>query len=447
MQKRLLVFLTLVLIVATVLAGCSNNSNNGVNAVNDGANAVKDNKEPSKDAAKPTKLVLWTFNALHQTFYEAMADQWNEKNPDKPITLEATTYPYDDMHNSLLVALQTGTGAPDIADVEISKFANYLKGEPQLVELNDVVEPELSNIVQSRVDIYAKDGKYYGIDFHIGAAVIYYNTELLDKAGVNADDIKTWADFEEAGKKVLAATGKVMTTLETTDQWSFWPLISQRGSDFLDKDKKVILDSQANIDTLTYLQNLVKQKIAVGAPGGGHHAEEYYGFMNSGESASVFMPFWYMGRFLEYMPDLKGKIAIKPMPAWEAGGFRSAGMGGTGTVVTKQSKSIDLAKQFAAFSKLSKEGNIEIWKQLGFDPIRTDVWDSPELKEANKFSDYFGDDIFDTLNEIKDEINAVNIGELTPAASDVVRSQVMNRAIIDLEDPAKVLKDAADSIR
>ncbi|RUU68336.1 extracellular solute-binding protein, partial [Mesorhizobium sp. M7A.F.Ca.MR.362.00.0.0] len=68
-------------------------------------------------------------------------------------------------------------------------------------------------------------------------------------------------------------------------------------------------------------------------------------------------------------PDLKGKIVIKPMPAWSEGAPRSAGMGGTGTVVTNQSKDPDVAKKFLAYAKLSKEGNIEIWKQLGFDPI------------------------------------------------------------------------------
>lgn len=429
MRKGLLMLLTLVLVATLVLAGCSNKSN-------------------TKDVSgKSTELVLWTFNELHQKFYEEMVVKWNEKYPNEQITLDAITYPYEDMHSSLLVALQTGTGAPDVVDIEISKFANFLKGDPQLAELNDIVEPELNNIVQSRVDIYAKDGKYYGIDFHIGAAVIYYNMELMDEANVNVDDIKTWADYEEAGKKVLAATGKVMTTIETSDQWSYWPMITQRGSDFLDKDKNVILDNQANIEVLTYLQNLVKEKIAIPTPGGNHHAEEYYGFMNSGESASVFMPFWYMDRFINYMPDLKGKIAIKPMPAWEEGGDRSAGMGGTGTAVTKQSKNIDLAKKFAAFAKLSREGNIEIWREMGFDPIRMDVWDSAELKEPNKFTDWYGDDIFGVLNEIKNEIGAVNVGELTPAASDVVKSQVMFRAINDLEDPEKVLKEAAASIK
>ncbi|WP_142688686.1 extracellular solute-binding protein, partial [Acinetobacter baumannii] len=86
--------------------------------------------------------------------------------------------PYDDMHNKLLIALQSGVGAPDLVDIELGKYANFLKGDIQLVPLNDIVEPELDNIVKARVEIYSKDNTYYGICFHVGAAVIYYNTEL-----------------------------------------------------------------------------------------------------------------------------------------------------------------------------------------------------------------------------------------------------------------------------
>ncbi|GAI24267.1 unnamed protein product, partial [marine sediment metagenome] len=47
------------------------------------------------------------------------------------------------------------------------------------------------NLIKSRFDNFAKDGKYYGIDYHVGATVMYYNTEILGQAGVNVDDIIT----------------------------------------------------------------------------------------------------------------------------------------------------------------------------------------------------------------------------------------------------------------
>ncbi|WP_373231702.1 ABC transporter substrate-binding protein [Cohnella sp.] len=440
MRKSLFTVLSLLLTLMLALTACSGNNNEPAASKPAASEAPKGN-------SKPTKIVFWTFQELHQKFYEGMAAKWNEQNPDKPIEFEGTTFPYDDMHNKLLVALQTGVGAPDMSDIEISKFANYLKGQPQLAPLNDIVEPELNNLVKSRFDIYAKDGQYYGVDYHVGAAVIYYNKELLDKAGVNADDIKTWADYKTAGKKVLDATGVPMTTLETTEHWSLWPLIAQQDGDFLGADGGVTLDSDVNIKTVQYLQDLVKEKIAVGTPGGFHHSEEYWAFMNKGGAASIWMPMWYMGRFIDNMPELKGKIIIKPMPAWTDGGARSAGMGGTGTVITQQSKVQEIAKQFLAFSKLSKEGNIEIWKQLGFDPIRSEVWELPELNEPNKFTDYFGEGIFKMLSEVKSEIKPVNIGEKTPSIIDAVKRSVMFRTLNDLEDPAKVLKEVAEEVR
>jgi len=444
MSKNKLSVLSLMLSAVVALTACSGGNNNGGKASGSPAASGAASEAP---AGKATKVVFWTFQELHQKYYEEMAKRWNQQHPDKPIELEGSTFPYDDVHNKLLVALQTGVGAPDMADIEISKFANYLKGTPQLAPLNDIVEPELNNLVKSRFDIYAKDGNYYGIDYHVGASVIYYNKEILDKAGVNPDDIKTWDDYKAAGKTVLEKTGVPMTTIETTEQWSLWPLIAQQDSDFLDKDGNVILDNDTNIQTVKYLQDLVKEKIAVPSPGGFHHSEEYWAFMNQGGAASIWMPMWYMGRFTDNMPDLKGKMVIKPMPAWTEGGARSSGMGGTGTVITQQSKVQDVAKEFLAFAKLSKEGNIALWTELGFDPIRSEVWSLPDLNQPNKFTEYFGDGIFMMLTQIKDEIKPVNIGEKTPAIIDAVKRSAMFRTINDLEDPAKILKEVADEVR
>ena len=397
-----------------------------------------------------TPITLWTFNELHQQFYEMAAEEWNKDNPTRKIELQAETFPYNDMHNKLLVALQSGVGAPAIVDIEISKFPNFLKGQIQLEPMNEYVEPVIDQFVKSRLDIYAKDGKYYGLPFHVGAAVMYYNVEIMDAAGVDIDKIKTWDDYVQAGLKVKQATGKMMTSIETTDQWTFWPMISQRDSDFFNPDGSVALDNKANIATLEFLHDMIyKDKIALPTPGGNHHSEEYYGAMNAGEFASIVMPMWYMGRFTDYMGDLKGKIAIRPLPSWTPGGKRSAGMGGTGTVVTMQAEYPELSKEFLAYAKLSEKGNIELWSFLGFDPPRWSVWDDPALKAPNKFTEYFvNDDIFGLLLEVKDEINPVVITEQIPQASELVKGDIMFQALGDQsKTPAQALKDAADKLR
>ncbi|MBJ2356166.1 ABC transporter substrate-binding protein, partial [Sphaerochaeta sp. S2] len=378
-----------------------------------------------------------------------MAKMWNEENPDRKIIFKPEVLPFEDMHTKLLVSLQAGTGAPDMVDIEIGKYPNFLKGDVQLIPLNDVIDPVRDKFVTARLDIYSKDGQNYGLPFHVGASVIFYNTEILDAAGIDPYDIKTWDDYMEAGKIVKQKTGKPMATVEVNGQWSFWPMIAERGSDLVDADGNVILDNETNIKTLEYLKELLDSGVAVAAPGGNHHAEEYYGFMNDGGAASMWMPMWYMNRFTDYMPDLSGKILILPMPRWTPDGKRSAGMGGTGTSVTNQARDVELAKDFLMFAKGSEEGNLVIWEDLGFDPPRWDVWDNPRMNASNKFTEYYqNDSIFGMLLEIKDEINSVNVKEKLPAVIDRINSSVMIQALQQqTKSPAEALREGAELAR
>ncbi|MCY8671098.1 ABC transporter substrate-binding protein [Bacillus haynesii] len=400
---------------------------------------------PASDQADGTELTFWTFNGLHEQFYAEMVKEWNKKYPERKIKLNTVVYPYGQMHDNLSISLLAGKGVPDIADVELGRYSNFLKGSDiPLTDLTPLVEDERDKFVEARLTLYSKNGKLYGLDTHVGTTVMYYNMEMMNKAGVDPDDIKTWEDYREAGKKVVKALGKPMTTIETTDPNSFLPLVSQQGFGYFDEQGRLTLNNETNVKTLEFLKTLIeKDKIAVTTPGGNHHSEEYYGFMNQGGAASVLMPIWYMGRFLDYMPDLKGKIAIRPLPAWEEGGDRSAGMGGTATVIPKQAKEVDLAKDFLKFAKASKEGNIKLWTVLGFDPLRWDVWDSDELKKPNQYTEYFqnGQHIFSVLLDIKDEINPLYLTEDYAKTSDLVNRNVLYEA---LKTKSKTPKEALD---
>ncbi|WP_319475937.1 extracellular solute-binding protein [Marispirochaeta aestuarii] len=398
----------------------------------------------------PTALTLWTSNAIHGEFYMDAAKRWNSEYPDQQIELEVVTTPNVEMHNQLTLAFQAGVGAPDIVDININFFSNFLKGDIQLVPLNDVVDPVRDSFVESRFDIYSKDGKVYGLPLHVGATVVYYNMEMMDKAGVDVEAIKTWDDFEAAGRKVRDTLGIPMTIIETADQRPFWPMIVQRGGDYLGPDGSVTLDSDINIEVLERLHSwMFEQKIAVGAPGGKTWAEEFFPFMNNGGFAALIMPTWYMSRFLEFMPDIAGKIAVRPMPVWEEGDARSCGIGGTGSSVTTQSEHIELAKKFNAYAKLTVESNKKLWEIMRFDPPRWDgVWDSPELLKPDPY--FYNEPIFEMLIELAeaDQIPSPNSGELLADAQTVVRNSVSYWVFEDQSrTPEEALREAAAELR
>ncbi len=457
MKKSLLWVVVLILGISMIatfsFAGCKGKEAAAEEEVAPAEEEVPAEEEAvEEEAPVTTTFTFWTFQESHGEFFKDAVDTWNAANPDRPIELETTVYPYEDMHNNLLIALQTGTGAPDFADIEISQYANYLKGEPvSLVPLNDIIEPIEDKLIMGRFESYAKDGNYYGVDYHVGATVMYYNTDILDQAGVSVDDIKTIADYVEAGKKVVAETGIPFTTVEVTEHWTFYQEMIKAGGDIFDKNGDVILDSQTNIDVLQALSDWVnKDKIAIACPGGFTHSEEYWAFMNDGGAASLEMPFWYLNRFTDYMPDLKGKITVAPAPSWTVGGARSAGMGGTGTSITNQCQNQELAKEFLAAAKLSREGSIKTYTILGFDPLRWDVWDAPEITAPNEFTEYFenGTGLFNVLLEVKDEILPTVITDKYPAAINLLKANATFKAVQEQSaTPKEVLTEIADELR
>lgn len=441
-SKRLALFLAAT-VLASMFAGCTGGTSSaGQETV---PNSASTNGSPAP-SGEVTPLSFWIFNEVHQQFYQPGIDDWNAKNPDRQVSVSFETYPNQEMGSKLLIALQSGSGAPDIVDININYFSNFLQGDVQLAPLNKVVDPVRSQFIESRFDCYSKDGTVYGLPTHVGATVVYYNKELCDTAGIDIESLTTWEKYEQAGRDYLAKTGKKWVGIETGNQRPFWPMIVQKGGDYLDKDGNVVLDSQVNIDVLTQLNNWYNvDKFAVDFPGGSTGTEETFSFINSGEVASIIMPMWYMSRFTNYMPDLSGKILIRPMPTSGPNDALSAGIGGTGTAVTLQSKNVDLAVDLLAHLKLTPEANIRFWTDAAFDPPRWDVWTAPELQQPDT---YFGNEkVFDMLLKVKDNIPSPNYGDLSSASQDIVMNNVMYQALVEQKDPATVLKNAADELR
>jgi arabinosaccharide transport system substrate-binding protein len=393
-------------------------------------------------------LTFWTFVDAHADFFLKQAERFNAAHPEVVIKLEPTVIDYQDMHDKLLIALQSGTGAPDLVDIEIAKFGTFMRGDIQLHDLTPLIERSGKDLVIERMAPYQGGGQQYGVDYHLGALVMYYNKELLDQAGVDVDSIVTWDDYIEAGKKVKEETGAWMATIETTDKWSVSPLMQENGGGVYDKDGNLILDSPANAEALQLLSDMfhVHQILTV-APGGYHHSPEYYAMMNDGDKvASVWMPQWFMIRFKEFMPDLKGKMVIRPLPAFEEGGMISTMGGGTGTAITKQidPEKLDAAMEFLEFAKLTREAQVLIWTDLGFDPYRLDVYDDAELNNPDEY--FSNEPVMQTIKGMLDRLTPEYNGPRYPEAQQQIREKIAYGLFEENKPPADLLSTAQGEI-
>ncbi|MBQ8973520.1 MAG: extracellular solute-binding protein [Clostridia bacterium] len=400
-------------------------------------------------AEETTTLTMWTFIAQHQEFFEKAAERWNSENPDRPIAVEVTTIGYDDMHNKLKVALQADEGAPDMCDVELGQFPNVLAYSDKLVDLTDALSPYMADLVKARLEIYAKDGKYYGAPLHVGAMVSFYDVALLESAGVNYEDIKTRDDWYEAGLKLKEADPDAwMGTVETSTQWVASLMLAQQGTDWQDGESAFINTPEVAkiIDTQ---KTWLEAGIAEVCPGGQPDTEEGKAYIANNKIASVIMPFWYMSRFTDEIGEsCKDRYVVAPAPVFEEGQLHSIGQGGTGTVVYANGTDPELCAEFLAFAKVSPEGEAQIWEVLGFDPCNTSIWDDDAIMKTddNKFNQYFIGYPIDALLPIKDEIGYIVSTSISPTINNYLDTTLWNEVYVDGVDTAEALENAQDSI-
>jgi arabinosaccharide transport system substrate-binding protein len=457
MKKKFLSVLLCTSMVATLVSGCGSSK---VSTVSD---SVADGSEES--AAEESEVItttagdengthfeMWSFVEIHNSFYASIVDKWNEENPDRTIFVSFTTYPYADMHNKLLMSLQAGTGAPDICDVELGQFPNIVAGEDTwLYPLDTAIAPYKDFMVQARLDTYASKGHYYGVPFHVGATVMYYNASLLEKYGIDYTQIKTWNDYTEAGKKLKeASNGEVsMTSVDTAGTDWMWLAMSEYGEDWTGgegNDANVQLESVKNM--LTMQQSWLEEGVAEITPDGQIDCEAGFQNILDHNIASFPKALWYMSRFTNYMPEEKGNWAIAKCPVFEEGQNCSVGIGGTGTVVTQQSSEPELAADFLCYAKCSTEGVEQIWEQLGFDVCNTDVWTDTSITQdtSNQYISFFRTNPFDVLNEIKNNIGKISVTSISPAINEQICNTTLNQVLEAGMSVDDALQEAQDTI-
>ena len=76
-------------------------------------------------------------------------------------------------------AFVAGVGAPDIVDVEQGVISRFLKGEPGLIPLNDLIAPHEDDYIMAKTDSYAHQGTIYGIDHCLCPVVLVLSARHL----------------------------------------------------------------------------------------------------------------------------------------------------------------------------------------------------------------------------------------------------------------------------
>src|SRR5690606_40339100 len=102
MKKRSFLLLSVMMLITSLALSAFSSKSSG------NSGSTQTTQLGANAGENATELSFWTFVDLHGKHLDKMLELWNENNKDKQIKLNVTVMPYDDMHNKLLMAVQTG---------------------------------------------------------------------------------------------------------------------------------------------------------------------------------------------------------------------------------------------------------------------------------------------------------------------------------------------------
>jgi arabinosaccharide transport system substrate-binding protein len=328
-------------------------------------------------AGEAIELVFWGFATNRNNWYAALAEKYQaEVNPDVSVDVQEITY--DEMHNKVLTALVAGTGAPDIADIEISRFGQFVKGERVgFVPLNDLIGADEENLyTRSALPPWSWEGNYYGIGNELNSCLIFYRHDLLSEAGITYP-FTTWEEVTQAGKDYVAATGKKFVSLDPTG-WDYWWIIAQAFNGFFDPEGNPSFDNEGGVRVMQLLADWRwTDEIAVERAAD----QAFYGQMMADEFAIHLGAPWMQGFMKDNAADLEGKWEMALMPKFEDGsGATSGTFGGTGTCITEQSQNPETAWDYIRFCNLTNDGVLTGFEMQNLYPTWKPAWEDERMQ-------------------------------------------------------------------
>jgi arabinosaccharide transport system substrate-binding protein len=332
--------------------------------------------EAAAPAAQAVALTFWGFATNRNRWYAALAEKYQEAGND--VTVDVQEISYDEMHNKVLTALVAGTGAPDIADIEISRFGQFVKGERVgFVELNDLIGADMEQLYErSALSPWSWAGKNYGIGNELNACLLFYRHDLLADAGISYP-FSTWEEVTQAGKDYVAATGKKFVSLSPTG-WDYWWIIAQAFNGFFDAEGNPSFDNEGGVKTMQLLADWRwTDEIAVERAA----QQAFYGQMMADEFAIHLGAPWMQGFMKDNAADLEGKWEMQLLPTFADGsGSQSGTFGGTGTCITEQSQNPEVAWDFVRFCNLTNDGVLTGFEMQNLFPTWAPAWEDERMQ-------------------------------------------------------------------
>ena len=257
-------------------------------------------------------------------------------------------------------AIEAGSGAPDVAQVEYYAIPQYaIKGN--LLDITDKTSGYSDFYTPGPWASVQFAGKVYGLPMDSGPMAFFYNKEVFDKAGVDAEQIKTWDQYYDAAKKIHALGDNYYITSDTGDAgffdsmtWLAGAKPFQTSSD--GSEVTVNLTEDKGVKTFTdFWQKLLDEGLLDTKTAG--WSEDWFKGMVDGTIASLFTGAWMPANLANSAADGAGKWRVTQMPTADGSTTNSENGGSSLAMVKTDDKAkAEAAYKFAEYACHNAEG-------------------------------------------------------------------------------------------
>jgi multiple sugar transport system substrate-binding protein len=330
------------------------------------------------ESNKETVIDFWGLGSEGE-FVKQLIPKFEAENPG--IRVKVQMVPWTAAQEKLISAFASNN-LPDAFQLGNTWVPQFT----QLEAIIDLTEWSLKSNVINREkyfegiwDTNVIDSLVYGIPWYIDTRILYYRTDVLEKAGFNSPP-KTWDELYLISKRIKEANKNIerYSIYIPTNEWANFIIFGlQNGAKILKNNNTYgNFSSREFTDAFTYLTNFYKENLT---PLGVSQvtnvyqafAEEYFSMYISGP--------WHISEFKKWMTgNLKDKwmTAALPGPNKNTRGVSLAG--GSSLVISKRSKHKEETWKLIEF--LSKpETQIEFYYLVNDLPAVKEAWKDTSL--------------------------------------------------------------------
>jgi multiple sugar transport system substrate-binding protein len=364
-----------VLAIATataLLAGCGRDAGGG----QEEATSVAEGKASGE-------ITVWAMGTEGEKL-GAFAQAFTAENPDAKVTV--TAVPWDAAHQKIASAI-AAKQTPDV-----SMLGTTWMGEFAKTGALDPTPPDLINkdeYFPGAWETGVVDGTAYSVPWYVETRLIYYRTDLAQKAGITTPPT-SWEELTAMAKalkdKSGAESGLYLQPGGTGSWQSFMPFAWSNGAE-LTSDKEFTLDTPEMSEALQYYGSFFKDKLSTTTDLGLQGSLEK-SFIDGKVGAFISGP-WHIGLLKDQGgAGFEDKFAVMPMPMKKSA---TSFIGGSNLSVFKDAKNRDGAWKFVQW--LSKpDVQVKWYGQVSDLPAVQKSWEDPTLS-GDEFLKTFGEQL------------------------------------------------------